>query len=162
MTDMHEIRENNRRYAEGFAGGDLASSPSKELAVLTCMDARLDVHRILGLDLGDAHVIRNAGGSLTDDATRSLLISSLLGTKEVLVIQHTDCRMRALTEDELRAEVVKRTGVAPPFELGALPELQQSVRQTVADIDQSPLLIFDSVKGYIYDVASGLIDEVAE
>lgn len=160
MTHIQEIRENNRRYAERFAGGDLPSSPRKKLAVLTCMDARLDIHKILDLDLGDAHVIRNAGGSLTEDTIRSLLISSLLGTEEVMVIHHTDCRMRDFTEDELRAKVASKTGAIPPFELGALPNLQQSVRETVAEIYESPWLIFDRAWGFVYDVSTGLLDEV--
>lgn len=159
---MQEIRENNRRYAEGFASGDLASSPRKKLAVLTCMDARVDIHRILGLDLGDAHVIRNAGGSLTEDAIRSLLISSLLGTEEVMVVHHTDCRMRDFTEEELKAEVVSKIGAIPPFELGALPDLKESVNAIVAEIDESPWLAFDRVWGFVYDVNTGLLDEVAD
>lgn len=157
---MQEMSESNRRYAEEFARGDLPSSPRKKLAVLTCMDVRLDVQRMLGLDLGDAHIIRNAGGSLTEDSVRSLLISSLLGTEEVVVIHHTDCRMRDVTEDELRTKAAQKTGAIPPFELGALPDLQQSVRATVAEIDESPWLIFERVWGFVYDVSTGLLDEV--
>lgn len=162
MTHIQEIRENNRRYAERFARGDLPSSPRRKLAILTCMDARLDIHRILDLDLGDAHVIRNAGGSLTEDTIRSLLISSLLGTEEVIVVHHTDCRMRDFTEDELKAKVASKTNAIPPFELGALPILPQSVRATVAEIDESPWLTFDRVWGFVYDVSTGLLEEVVE
>lgn len=156
-----ELLENNRRYAEGFEHADTPASPRMKVAVLTCMDARIDVHKIFGLQIGDAHVIRNAGGSLTEDTTRSLLVSSLLGAEEVLVVHHTDCRMRAFTEEELRAEVAMKTDAIPPFELGALPDLERSVRDAVAGIDENPLLIFERVRGYVYDVTSGLLRHLA-
>ena len=121
------------------------------------MDARLDLHRILGLGLGDVHVIRNAGGSVTEDALRSLLISNLLGAEEVLVIHHTDCRMRALSEEELRDQAVAKTGTAPPFPLGALPELEESLRQAVGAIRESAFLAFQRVVGAVYEVETGLL-----
>lgn len=161
MTFVDELLVNNRRYADGFNHAETPSSPRMKVAILTCMDARIDVHKVFGLQIGDAHVIRNAGGSLTEDTTRSLLVSSLLGAEEVLVVHHTDCRMRAFTEKELRAEVVSKIGVVPPFELGALPDLDRSVRDTVAGIDENPLLIFERVRGYAYDVTSGLLRHLA-
>ncbi|HVF52341.1 MAG TPA: carbonic anhydrase [Actinomycetota bacterium] len=157
---MDDLLANNDRYSSGFRGGDLSSSPARKLVVLSCMDARIDVHQILGLDVGDAHVIRNAGGSLTEDTTRSLVLSNLMGTETAVVIQHTDCRMRASTEEEFAALVTSKTGMAPPFELGALGELEQTVHDAITEIRESRLLPFSDVRGYVYDVRSGLLREI--
>ena len=155
MSAIDELLARNRSYAEGFGHSELPAAPAKKVAVLSCMDARLDLHRILGVELGDVHVIRNAGGSVTDDALRSLLISNLLGAEEALVIHHTDCRMRTLSEEELREQAVAKTGTEPPFPLGALPELEVSLRQAVGAIRESAFLTFERVVGLVYEVETG-------
>lgn len=162
MDPFDELLANNRRYADGFSGSALSAAPVKKLAVVTCMDARIDVHKILGLEAGDAHVLRNAGGAVSEDVIRSLLISSILGTDQVVVIHHTDCKMRAFTEEELKAKAAATVGAAPPFDLGAMGELEQGLRDAVAAIAQSPHLRFATVKGCVYDVATGLLNEMPE
>lgn len=157
MSVIDELLSNNRKYAESFGHSELPASPARKVAVLSCMDARLDLHRILGLGPGDVHVIRNAGGSVTEDALRSLLISNLLGAEEALVIHHTDCRMRTLSEQELREQAVAKFGAAPPFPMGALPELEESLRQAVGAIRESAFLAFDTVVGAVYEVETGLL-----
>lgn len=161
MASVDELLENNRTYAEGFSKGDLPARPAKKLAVLACMDARMDVHKILGLDEGDAHVIRNAGGAATDDAIRSLLVSQrLLGTEEIVVIHHTDCGMGKVDEDELRREIERDAGHPPPFELHTFTSLEEHLRRSVAAICDSPFIGGDSVRGFIYDVKTGTLSEV--
>jgi carbonic anhydrase len=159
MAIADEVREANERYTEGFAKGDLPMPPGRRFAVVTCMDARLDPAKFLGLEEGDAHVIRNAGGIVTDDALRSLVISHhLLGTQEALVIGHTDCGMLTFTDDQLR----ERLGAdAAGVEFHAFPDLEERVRQSVAAIRESPLLP-DSfgARGYVYDVRSGRLQDV--
>lgn len=162
MDPFDELQANNRRYADGFAGFALSATPVKKLAVVTCMDARIDVHKILGLEAGDAHVLRNAGGAVTEDVIRSLLISSILGTDQVVVIHHTDCKMRAFTEEELNAQAAARVGTAPPFDLGAMGELGQGLRDAVAAIAKSPHLRFTNLKGFVYDVTTGLLNEMPD
>lgn len=161
MSAVDELLARNRQYAEGFGHSELPATPAKKVAVLSCMDARLDLHRILGVELGDVHVIRNAGGSVTEDALRSLLISNLLGAEEALVIHHTDCKMRALSEEELREQAVAKTGAVPPFPLGALPELEVSLRQAVGAIRESAFLAFDKVVGAVYEVETGRLATVS-
>jgi carbonic anhydrase len=160
MAIADEVRAANERYAQDFAKGDLPMPPGRRFAVVTCMDARLDPARFLGLEEGDAHVIRNAGGIVTDDALRSLVISHhLLGTQEALVIGHTDCGMLTFTDDELR----ERLGPdAAGADFHAFPELEERVRQSVAAIRDSRLLpeSFDA-RGYVYDVRSGRLQDVA-
>jgi carbonic anhydrase len=159
MPVRDEIRNANERYAGDFQKGDLPMPPGRRFAVVTCMDARLDPAKFLGLDEGDAHVIRNAGGIVTDDALRSLVISHhLLGTQEVLVIAHTDCGMLTFTDEELR----ERLGSdADGVDFHSFPELEERVRQSVASVRESPLLpeSFDAA-GYVYDVRSGRLDQV--
>jgi carbonic anhydrase len=159
MSIRDEVGAANDRYAAAFAKGDLPMPPARRFAVVTCMDARLDPARFLGLDEGDAHVIRNAGGIVTDDALRSLVISHhLLGTQEALVIGHTDCGMLTFADDELR----DRLGPdAAGVEFHAFPNLEERVRQSVQAIRDSPLLP-DSfgATGYVYDVRSGRLEDV--
>jgi len=153
----------NQEFAEGFDKGDLPMPPARHAAAVVCMDARLDPAKFLGLDIGDAHVIRNAGGRASDDAIRSLIISSrLLGTNEFLVIHHTDCGMLTFTNDGLRQKLVDETG-SDASDVDFLPfsDLEQSVRDDVQRIKESPHLSDDiPVRGFIYDVSTGRLQEI--
>ena len=163
MSVVPELLAANERYAAGFAQGDLPSPPARRVAILTCMDARLDPAKFLGLAEGDAHVIRNAGGRASADALRSLIISQqLLGTNEVVVIHHTDCGMQTFTNEQLRAQCRERFG-QEPRDLDFLPfaDLAQSVREDVATIRASPFIPDEVlVSGFIYDVRSGRLAAV--
>lgn len=163
MAIVDEILEANRRYATSFDSGDIPASPARRAAVLTCMDARLHPETFLGLDIGDAHVIRNAGGRASDDALRSLIVSSrLLGTNEYLVIHHTGCGMLGLSNDGLRETLSDETG-ADTSHLDFLPfsDLEQSVRDDMARIRESPFIPGDvGISGFVYDVRTGRITEV--
>lgn len=161
MSVTDELLENNRAYARAF-GGELPLPPAKHVAVVACMDARLDVYRILGLREGEAHVIRNAGGVVTDDEIRSLAISQrLLGTEEVVLIHHTDCGMLTFTDDGFRQQLLDDTGVEPEWAPEAFTDLDQDVRQSVARIEASPFVPKkDSVRGFVFDVATGALREV--
>jgi carbonic anhydrase len=160
VTD--ELLTNNARYAESFAG-PLPLPPAKHVAVLACMDARLDVYRVLGLDEGQAHVIRNAGGVVTDDAIRSLTISQrLLGTQEIILIHHTDCGMLTFTDDEFKKSIQDDTGIKPAWSAEAFPDLDEDVRQSIARINASPFVPRkDSIRGFVFDVATGKLNEVS-
>jgi carbonic anhydrase len=162
MSVTDELLANNERYAESFEKGDLALPPARGVAVLACMDARLDVHKILGLEEGDAHVIRNAGGVVTDDEIRSLAISQrLLGTSEIILIHHTDCGMLTFTDDEFKRQVQDDTGIKPEWAAEAFPDLDEDVRQSIARIKASPFIPNkDSVRGFVYEVESGRLREV--
>ena len=162
MTATDELLANNERYAESFAGS-LPLPPSKHVAVVACMDARLNVYAILGLADGEAHVIRNAGGVVTDDEIRSLTISQrLLGTQEIILIHHTDCGMLTFTDDDFKASIQKDTGIKPEWAAEAFPELDEDVRQSIARIKASPFIPHkDSVRGFVFDVATGKLREVA-
>lgn len=163
MSVTDELLTNNEAYAATFDKGDLPLPPARGVAVVACMDARLDVHKILGLGEGDAHVIRNAGGGVTDDALRSLTISQrLLGTKEIVLIHHTDCGMLTFTDDAVKRQIQDDTGIRPPFALEAFPELEEDVRQCIARIRVSPFIPIKSVRGFVYDVTSGRLNEVSE
>jgi carbonic anhydrase len=137
--------------------------PAQRIAILACMDARLDPVRALGLEDGDAHVIRNAGGAVTNDAIRSLAISQhLLGTEQIALIQHTDCGMQKFKDDELAAHLEAHAGEAPPFDLHAFEDLEQNLRQSVQALENSSFLLkTDAVKGYIYDVETGSLKELS-
>ena len=139
----------------------MSAEPARKLAVVTCMDARIDVYRLLGLELGDAHVIRNAGGLVTDDALRSLALSqSLLGTRDVMVIQHTGCGLQG-DEEEMRARVVEATGADPPSPLGAFADVEESVRRQLETLRSTPYLVEGGMaRGYVYDIESGDLREV--
>ena len=162
MTATDELIANNGRYAESFAG-PLPLPPSKHVAVVACMDARLNVYAILGLGDGEAHVIRNAGGVVTDDEIRSLTISQrLLGTQEIILIHHTDCGMLTFTDDDFKASIQKDTGIKPEWAAEAFPDLDEDVRQSIARIKASPFIPHkDSVRGFVFDVATGKLREVA-
>jgi len=162
MTVTTALLGNNDRYASNFSKGDLPMPPGKRLAVLACMDARLDVHKILGLEEGDAHVIRNAGGVVTDDAIRSLTISQrLLGTEEIILIHHTDCGMLTFTDDEVKRQIEEDTGIRPPFALEAFGDAAKDVKQSMARISASPFIPKkSSIRGFVYDVKTGRLNEV--
>jgi carbonic anhydrase len=162
MSVIDELVENNEAYAEAFDGADVPGRPAKNVAVVTCMDARLRPDAILGLEDGDAHVIRNAGGVVTDDEIRSLAISQrLLGTEEVLVIHHTDCGMLTFTDEEFRAQLQEETGIRPTWSAEAFGDLDDEVRQSVARIKASPFIPrTDAVRGFVYDVETGRLREV--
>lgn len=153
----------NTEYARDFRLGSLPMPPSRHLAVLACMDARLTIEKILGLKTGEAHVIRNAGGIATDDAVRSLIISHhLLGTKEILIINHTDCGMLTFKDDELRNKLIKETGkkAQSPAVFNAFPDVQRNVREQVEAIKAHPWLAGIPVRGFVYDVKTGKLQEV--
>jgi carbonic anhydrase len=161
MTVTDEYLKNNEAYAAQFTG-PLPLPPSKNVAVVACMDARLDVYRILGLNEGEAHVIRNAGGVVTDDEIRSLAISQrLLGTKEIILIHHTDCGMLTFTDDEFKNGIQDEIGIKPNWAAEAFTDLDADVRQSLARIEQSPFVTkHESVRGFVFDVATGKLNEV--
>jgi len=162
MSITDELVRNNQSYARSFKKGTLPLPPAKHVAILACMDARLDVHKILGLEEGDAHVIRNAGGVATDDAIRSLVISQrLLGTKEIVLIHHTDCGMLTFKDDDVKRKIESEVGIRPPFALEAFSDLEADVKQSIGRIQASPFIPNkSSVRGFIYDVKSGRLNEV--
>lgn len=163
MTVTDELLRNNEAYAASFEHGDLPLPPGKKLAVVACMDARLDVHAILGLAPGDAHVIRNAGGVVTDDEIRSLAISQrLLGTEEIILIHHTDCGMLTFTDDAFKRSIQDDTGVKPEWAAESFPDLDEDVRQSIARIKASPFVPQkDAIRGFVYEVKTGKLREVA-
>jgi carbonic anhydrase len=163
VSSTDELLANNERYAASFDKGDLPLPPAKKTAVVACMDARLNVHGLLGLTEGDAHVIRNAGGVVTDDAVRSLAISQrLLGTEEIVLIHHTGCGMLTFTDDEFKAAIEKDTGIRPAWAPEAFPDLDADVRQSIARIKASPFIPNkDSVRGFVYEVETGRLREVS-
>jgi carbonic anhydrase len=162
MSTTDELLHNNESYAKSFTKGDLPLPPAKRVAVLACMDARLDVHKILGLHEGEAHVIRNAGGVATDDAIRSLTISQrLLGTNEIVLIHHTDCGMLTFKDDDVKKKIEKEVGIRPAFALEAFDNLEDDVKQSIARIEASPFIPNkSSVRGFVYDVKTGRLNEV--
>ena len=162
MTVTDDLLRHNRDYAGSFDQGGLPLPPAKKLAVVACMDARLAVYRILGLEVGDAHIIRNAGGVVTDDVIRSLVLSQrLLGTREIILIHHTDCGMLTFRDDELRAQIQSDTGIRPPFAFDAFPDLDEDVRQSIRRIRASPFIPHtDRVRGFVYEVETGKLREV--
>jgi carbonic anhydrase len=161
MSAIDELWPNTPASAASFSG-PLPLPPSKRVAVVACMDARLSVYAMLGLAEGQAHVIRNAGGVITDDAIRSLAISQrLLGTKEIILIHHTDCGMLTFTDDEFKRSIEQDTGIRPSWAAEAFPELEQDVRQSIARIKASPFVPHtDAVRGFVFDVATGKLNEV--
>ncbi len=162
MSATDELLRNAERYAAGFDQGALPLPPARRVAVLACMDARLNPYGLLGLSEGDAHVIRNAGGVVTDDEIRSLAISQrLLGTEEIILIHHTDCGMLTFDDDEFRREVQSDTGIKPEWAAEAFDDLEEDVRQSIARIDASPFIPRkESIRGFVYDVKTGRLDEL--
>jgi carbonic anhydrase len=163
MSSTDELLRNNEAYASNFDKADLPLPPAKKVAVLACMDARVNPNGILGLREGDAHVIRNAGGVVTDDEIRSLAISQrLLGTEEIILIHHTDCGMLTFTDDEFKSAVQKDVGIKPHWAAEAFPDLDEDVRQSIARIKASPFIPNkDSVRGFVYEVETGRLREVS-
>jgi carbonic anhydrase len=161
MSVTDELLANNARYAETFSG-PLPLPPSRHIAVVACMDARLNVYGILGLNEGEAHVIRNAGGVVTDDEIRSLAISQrLLGTEEVILIHHTDCGMLTFSDEDFRRSLQDEVGIKPHWSTEAFSDLEEDVRQSVARIRASPFIPHkQSVRGFIYEVETGHLREV--
>ena len=163
MTITDELLKHNESYAASFSKGDLPMPPGKKVAVVACMDARLDVARALGLEEGDAHVIRNAGGVVTDDAIRSLAISQRkLGTEEIILIHHTDCGMLTFTDDEFKQQILDETGQKPAWAAEAFADLDVDVQQSIARIKANPFIPrTTSVRGFVYEVESGKLREVS-
>ena len=164
MSVTDELLQNNARYAEAFDKGDLPIPPAKRVAVVACMDARLHVSRLLGLQEGDAHIIRNAGGVVTHDEIRSLAISQrLLGTNEIILIHHPGCGMLTFRDDEVKAQIEADTGIRPSFALEAFGDPDADVRQSIARIKASPFIPNkDSIRGFVYEVETGRLREVKE
>jgi carbonic anhydrase len=161
MSVTDEYLRNNASYAQQFKG-PLPLPPSKGTAVVACMDARLNVYAILGLNEGESHVIRNAGGVVTDDEIRSLAISQrLLGTTEVILIHHTDCGMLTFTDDQFKRAIQDETGIKPPWSAESFTSLEEDVRQSAARIKASPFVPHkDAIRGFVFDVATGKLNEV--
>jgi carbonic anhydrase len=161
MSVTDELLANNAVYAETFTG-PLPLPPAKHIAVLACMDARLNVYGALGLNEGEAHVIRNAGGVVTEDEIRSLAISQrLLGTKEIILIHHTDCGMLTFTDDGFKQSIQDEVGIKPPWAAEAFSNVEADVKQSLERIRNSPFIpLKDSVRGFVFDVATGKLNEV--
>ncbi len=162
VSGTDDLLQNNRQYAAAFDQAGLPARPASRVAIVACMDARLDPARVLGLEPGDAHVIRNAGGVVTDDVIRSLMISQrLLGTEEIVVIQHTDCGMLNIETDELAAQIEAEAGMPLPFSIDAISDLDGGVRDSLARLHASPFLPNKgSVRGFVYDIDTGALREV--
>ena len=162
MSATEQYLANNARYAETFSG-PLPMPPAAHVAVVACMDARLNVYGMLGLGEGEAHVIRNAGGVITDDQIRSLAISQrLLGTNEIVLIHHTDCGMLTFTDDAFKRSIQDETGIKPPWAAEAFADLDQDVRQSIARIKASPFIPHkDAISGFVFNVATGKLHPVS-
>jgi carbonic anhydrase len=161
MTVTNEYLVNNIEFAKSFKG-PLPMPPSRQIAVVACMDARLNVYQILGIKDGEAHVIRNAGGVVTDDEIRSLAVSQrLLGTIEIILIHHTDCGMLTFTDDVFKEQILEETGIKPEWSPESFDDLEVDVRQSMNRIKHSPFIpLRDKVRGFVFDVATGLLEEV--
>ena len=162
MSVTDQLVANAEKYAEGFDKGDLPMPPGKQVAIVACMDARLNPYGLLGLEEGDAHVIRNAGGVVTDDEIRSLSISQrLLGTEEIILIHHTDCGMLTFTDDAFKRQIQDETGIKPNWAAESFVDLEEDVRQSLRRIESSPFVTrHESLRGFIFDVATGKLNEV--
>jgi carbonic anhydrase len=162
MSAIDDYLANNAKYAADFAKGGLPMPPAKKIAIVACMDARLETGTLLGLEEGDAHVIRNAGGVVTEDVIRSLTISQrLLGTREIMLIHHTDCGMLTFTDAELKESIQEETGIRPSFAMDAFSNLDDDVRQSIARIHASPFVVHkDAIRGFVYEVETGRLRPV--
>jgi carbonic anhydrase len=163
VSSTDELLENARAYAERFDDGGVPLRPARKVAVLACMDSRMDLVGLFGLELGDAHMIRNAGGVVTDDAIRSLAISQrMLGTREILLLHHTNCGMQTFSDDDFKRSLLQETGIKPAWAVEAFDDLDEDVRQSIARIQASPFIPHkDSVRGFVYDVHTGAVREVS-
>lgn len=163
MSETDNLLRNNESYAESFSMSDLPVPPGKRVAVVACMDARLNVYGMLGLQEGEAHVIRNAGGVVTEDVIRSLTISQrFLGTEEIILVHHTDCGMLTFSDDAAKQQIQQETGIKPEFALEAFSDLEEDVRQSIRRIQSSPFVPSkDNVRGFVYEVESGRLREVS-
>jgi carbonic anhydrase len=162
MSNTDEVVRNAEQYASSFDKADLPIPPARKLAVVACMDARLIPTRVLGLDEGDAHVIRNAGGAVTDDTIRSLAISQrLLGTEEIILMHHTDCGMLTFSDDDFKRSIQEDTGIRPTWAAEAFDDLEEDVRQSIARIQASPFIPRKNVRGFVYEVETGALREVS-
>jgi carbonic anhydrase len=163
MTVIDDLVAHNRAYVDRHGHREMPTAPQLHLAVLTCMDSRLDLFGALGLNLGEAHLIRNAGGIASDDAIRSILLSQrLLGTTAVMVIHHTRCGLEAFEEDALADDVEASVGVRPPFRLGAYSDVDEDVRQTLATLIASPFVETTEIRGFVFNVDDGDLREVSQ
>lgn len=162
MSAVDDYLKNNEEYALGHAA-TLPAQPGQHVAIVACMDARLSIFPMLGLAGGEAHVIRNAGGAVTDDVVRSLAISQrLLGTREIMLIHHTDCGMQKTTEDTFKSAVEADTGIRPPWAVEAFADAEQDVRQSIARLRSSPFIPHkDAIRGFVFDVTTGKLNEVS-
>jgi carbonic anhydrase len=162
MSEIETFLDNNAKYAANLSRKGLPVAPAMRAAIVACMDARLETGAFLGLQEGDAHVIRNAGGVVTEDVIRSLTISQrLLGTREIMLIHHTDCGMLTFTDAELKEAIQKETGIRPPFAMDAFSDLEEDVRQSIARIKASPFVVHrDAIRGFVYEVETGRLREV--
>ena len=162
MGEIDDYLKTNSGHAAGYSEEVLSSSPTKRVAIVACMDARLEFGLMLGLKRGDAHVIRNAGGVVTDDVIRSLTISQRkLGTREIMLVHHTDCGMMTFTSGELKDEIQKETGIRPAFAMEAFVDIEESVRQSMARIRVSPFVVHkNEIRGFVYEVETGRLREV--
>ncbi len=163
MSTTDELLTNAEAYAADFTKGDLPMPPGRKIAIVACMDARLNPYGLLGLNEGDAHVIRNAGGVITDDEIRSLAISQrLLGTEEIILIHHTDCGMLTFTDDEFKRSIQDELGIKPEWAVETFPDVDEDVRQSVARVNASPFIPNKgSVRGFVYDVHTGKLNEIS-
>lgn len=162
MSAIDELVANNRKYVASFDHAGLDVEPSRKLVIVTCMDSRLDLFSLLGLEDGEAHMLRNAGGVITDDVIRSIAISQRkLGTEEVMLIHHTNCGMQMITDDGFRAELQEATGVAPAFAVESFTDAVSDVRQSILRVKNSAFVLYrDRIRGFVYDVDSGALAEV--
>jgi carbonic anhydrase len=162
MSSTEQLLSNNHGYAETFEHGGLASAPAMRIAIVACMDARLDPVRVLGIELGDAHVIRNAGGVVTDDVIRSLAVSQhLLGTEEIMLLHHTGCGMQTFTDEEFADALERETGERPAWSARTFEDLEKDVRDSIRQIRESPFIPRrDGVRGFVYEVETGRVREV--
>jgi carbonic anhydrase len=161
VTATDELLQNAASYAASFDKGELPIPPRRKLAIVACMDARLNPYSLLGLKEGDAHIIRNAGGVITADAIRSLAISQrLLGTEEIILIHHTDCGMLTLTDDDFKRSLVEDTGIKPDWAVEAFSDLDEDVRQSIVRLKASPFIPHKNVRGFVYQVENGRLREV--
>jgi carbonic anhydrase len=163
VSAIDDLLSHNRSYVKTHGHRELPTAPRLHLAVLTCMDSRLDLFGALGLDLGEVHLVRNAGGIASDDAVRSLLLSQrLLGTRAVMVIHHTRCGLETFDEETLQDEITSTLGARPPFRLGAYLDVEEDVRSTVATLRSSPFIDDTEIRGFVFDVDDGELHEVVD